>query len=957
MLKTALPILAISTLLAACQPTPSSNNSPQQSEKVAGLQLVKVNQAAPDGLAIPYKKYLLDNGLTVILHEDNSDPLVHVDVTYHVGSAREEVGKSGFAHFFEHMMFQGSENVADEQHFKLVTEAGGSMNGTTNTDRTNYYQTVPANQLEKMLWLEADRMGFLLDAVTQEKFEVQRETVKNERAQRVDNQPYGLRTERISEALYPEGHPYSWPVIGYIEDLNRVNVDDLKVFFQTWYGPNNAVLTIGGNIDEAQTLEWIVKYFGPVKRGPAVEKLPKTPVTLEQDRYLTLEDNVHLPLIQLTFPTVHIRHEDEAPLDVLSDILGGGKTSLFYKNMVKDGFAVHAGVGHPCQELACQFELIALPNPQKITHLKDLEKRIRDTLVEFESRGVNEDDLTRVKASIESGTIYGLQSVSGKVSSLAYNQYMSGEPDRIKYDLARYNSVTKEDVMRVFNRYIKDKATVVLSIVPKEQAAIAAKEQDFDIPVRNLPDYAPVEFVAPEKIVDNFDRSVIPKSTSNPVVQVPDFWEKTFANGMRVLGHQTSETPTISITLNMEGGPLLDPIDKAGLASMTARLMQETTKNFSNEEIANELAKLGSSISFSAGGRFTTVQVNSLSKNVDATLELLKEKLFNPAFIESDFVRMQQRLIQSAQQQVKNPEVLSGRAISKILYGTNNRIGLPDSGTLETIANLTLEDVKQFYERYYTPALANLVVVGDIDQASILEKIEFVTGWKGLSYEIPDYESFPMLNEAKLYLVDKPDAAQSIVTFVKPYLPYDALGQQFKSKLMNFPLGGMFNSRINLNLREDKGYTYGARSGFAGGKTLGRFSAGGAMKKENTIDAINELIKEISQYQKEGMSEKEVVMMRNAYTQREALQFETPSSKAGFLRHLLTYDLDKGFAAEQNKIIKEIELQALNELASKQLDIDSMQLVLVADKETLLPEIEKLAQEMGRKIELIDVPM
>ena len=306
--------------LAACQNTSDKKGDKGEKDTTA--------------VTIAYEKYQLDNGLTVILHEDHSDPLVHFDVTYHVGSAREEVGKSGFAHFFEHMMFQGSKHVADEQHFKIITDAGGSLNGSTNTDRTNYYETVPANQLEKVLWLESDRMGYLLEAVNQTKFENQRETVKNERAQRVDNQPYGLRHELNGEAMYPEGHPYSWMTIGYVEDLDRVNVNDLKAFFKRWYGPNNAVLTIGGDIDVAKTKAWIEKYFGEIPRGPAVEEPEPQPVTLPETRYMTLEDKVHLPLLQITFPTVYARHPDEAPLDVLADILGGGKTSLFYKNLV-----------------------------------------------------------------------------------------------------------------------------------------------------------------------------------------------------------------------------------------------------------------------------------------------------------------------------------------------------------------------------------------------------------------------------------------------------------------------------------------------------------------------------------------------------------------------------------------------------------------------------------------------
>ena len=416
---------AVIFFLGACQTTngifeQANNGSVNKSPSVASTDT--------KNLHILFEKYVLPNGLTVILHEDKSDPLVHVDVTYHVGSAREDIGRSGFAHFFEHMMFQGSENLADEEHFRLVTEAGGTMNGTTSSDRTNYFQTVPKNHLEKMLWMEADRMGFLLPAVTQRKFEVQRATVKNERAQRVDNQPYGRLHERVAQALYPEGHPYSWPVIGWTEDLDRVDVNDLKAFFLRWYGPNNATLTIGGDFDREQTVEWVEKYFGSIPAGPAVEDMAPAPGTLDADRYISMEDNVALPLVYMAFPTVHAMHPDEAPLDVLMSIIGTGQTSLLHKNLVKAGLAVQAQAGHACQELACTFTAYALPNPASGASLADLERIIRETFIEFEQRGVLQDDLNRVKGSMVAGRVFGLESVSGKVRQLAYYQTFSAPP-------------------------------------------------------------------------------------------------------------------------------------------------------------------------------------------------------------------------------------------------------------------------------------------------------------------------------------------------------------------------------------------------------------------------------------------------------------------------------------------------------------------------------------------------
>ncbi|GAB2686182.1 insulinase family protein [Aliiglaciecola aliphaticivorans] len=934
-------------LLSGCSTENHSKPQVVTDNLPSGITLVEQHSDKANGdVSIPYSKYQLDNGLTVVLHEDHSDPLVHVDVTYHVGSAREEVGKSGFAHFFEHMMFQGSKNVEDDEHFKIITEAGGTMNGSTNSDRTNYYETVPANQLEKVLWLESDRMGFLLDTVTQEKFEIQRETVKNERGQSYDNQPYGLRSERNGESLYPVGHPYSWSTIGYVEDLDRVTVDDLKAFFKRWYGPNNAVLTIGGDIDKNKTLVWVQKYFGSIPKGPAVEDPKKRAVSLERDRYVTIEDQVYLPLIQLTYPTVYVRHPDEAPLDVLSDILGGGKTSLFYKNLVKDNHAVQAMVSHPCRELSCEFQLIALANPAKSTKLSDLQQRIEESLLEFETRGVSEDDLARTKASIESSTIFGLQSVSGKVSTLAANETFDSQPDLVQYDLNRYNNVTAQDVMRVYRKYIKGKAKVVLSIVPAGQTELVAKPQNFELPKREITTSTVGHKVEAPVIIDDFDRSIMPKAGPNPTVKVPEYQRTQFDNGIEMLTHSTDETPTVTLLLSLEGGPLLDPIEKAGLASFTAEMMNESTTSMTNEQMANELALLGSQISFSAGGRYTQIRVNSLVHNLDKTLELLKTKLFKPAFLSEDFNRIKQNLAQQLQQQLKNPSVLAARATDTLLYGQSNRISLPDSGNLSTLANIELEDIKAFYQQYYSPAMANLVIVGDIDQKQINKDIQFLIDWQGASYQIPPYQPFPEHHEPKIYLVDKPGAAQSVVRVVELALPYDASGQQFKSKLMNYPLGGMFNSRINLNLREDKGYTYGASSRFVGGKTLGRFQASADVKQENTGDSIKEFLTEIQRFSQNGMTQSELLSMRSAYTQADALSYETPSSKANFLNHLLTYDLDREYRDIQADVIENITLSELNDIARELLDIKRMQVIVVGDADKIKPQLTELGREV-----------
>jgi len=944
MLKLSSVTLA-SVLLLACT---SQSTTPQISENIglpAGVKLVETVIATDKRLAIPFKKYTLTNGLTVILHQDNSDPLVHVDITYHVGSAREQLGKSGFAHFFEHMMFQGSKHVADEQHFKIVTQSGGSLNGTTNTDRTNYYETVPKNQLEKMLWLESDRMGFLLETITAEKFEVQRATVKNERGQNVDNRPYGRLNETINQMIYPREHPYSWPVIGYMPDLDRGTVSDLKEFFSRWYGPNNAVLTIGGDIDEAQTLAWVNQYFGTLKAGPKVENIPKQLVSLPANRYSSFSDNISLPLLYISFPTVYGMHEDEAALDVFSNIIGNGPTSLLYKNLVKSGVAVQAGASHPCSELGCKMSFYALPNPQKGMALAKIEQVINDTLQEFEQRGVNDDDLLKTKVSIETDTIYGLQSVSGKVSTLAHYQTVLGNADYTEQQVARYNNVTKADVMNVYQKYIKGKGAAVLSIYPHDQKELITKANNFSLPdISNPPKIARLDTPI-MKNMSHFDRSVMPKAGTNPPIEVPKLWRETFDNGLKIIATQNNETPTVSLLLSMEGGSLLDPIHKAGLAALSASLMNEGTSTVSKEELSNELAKLGSDISISASGRNTTIRVNSLVKSLDATLSLLLDMMMNPAFDKADFERVKNQLIQSLDQGSKDSQTLAGRALKQVTYGESSRIGLPSSGTINTVSAIQLSDIKTFYKQYFSLRHASLVIVGDVSKSDILPKLGFLKSWQSKDYIIPDYDTFPEIAADKIYFVDLPGASQSVIKYSRRAMVYDATGEHFRATLMNYPLGRAFNSRINLNLREDKGYTYGASSYYSAGKTLGRFSAGASVKKEHTYDAMAEIEKELTHYQDNGLTMGEVDFMRQAISQNEALSYETPAQKSGFLRQILQFNLPENYGELQSDIIKHISIEQLNKIAAKELS-KPMQWIVVGDGLVIRPQLEKMNLEV-----------
>ncbi len=914
-----------------------------------GITLIEtVEPSTDDTIVIPYSKYELDNGLTVILHEDNSDPLVHVDITYHVGSGREDVGKSGFAHFFEHMMFQGSENVADEEHFRIVSESGGTLNGTTNSDRTNYFQTVPSNQLEKMLWLEADRMGFFLDAVTQEKFEVQRETVKNERGQRVDNRPYGQLWERVGEAMYPEGHPYSWSTIGYIEDLNRVDVNDLKKFFLRWYGPNNATLTIGGKFDTAQTLAWVKKYFGSIPRGPEVEKPVPTPVVLDGDRYLSMEDNVSLPLMYMAVPTVYQYHPDEAPLDVLMSIMGEGETSLFYKNMVKEGLAVQASAGHGCRELSCSFSVIALPNPASGTTLADLERIVLESFEEFEERGVLDDDLERVKMGIVSNAIFGLESVSGKVRRLAQFATFAETPNYISRDIARYDAVTKEDVMRVYEQYIKGKPAVIKSIVPMGQPDAIVREDNFPRPVRELPEYETVaesdlEF---RRATDDFDRSVMPGEGENPSATLPQIWRGELGNGIPVLGALNTETPTVAMRLRIKAGQRDEPLEKLGLASMTASMLNESTTESTNEELSNRLQKLGAFVSIGAGNDDMTLTVRALSENFDEVLAVAKERLLMPAFDEQDFARVKAQTVESIRQSKTQPATTASTVYQKLLFGKDNAFAHPNIGNEESVADITLDDVREFYAGYVAPSIADIVIVSNFDEAMIREKLAVLEDWEGNAAERPALNDFPELGETKIYLVDKPGAAQSEIRIGKRSLTYDAAGEYYRAQLANFTLGGAFNSRINLNLREEKGYTYGARSGFSGNQEYGTFTARAGVRTDATADSIVQFENEIRGMASDGLTETEMAFTRRALGQRDARRYETPSQKINILSQIIEYDLDDNFIEVQNEILASVGKEELDALADKHMQLDNAVIVVVGDKAVIYDSLQELGYDI-----------
>ncbi|MBO3273234.1 M16 family metallopeptidase [Hymenobacter defluvii] len=957
MIRKQLWLLGLGTTLAM-QPAVAQKKTPVTTPKpptvkapakatAGGAKLVEKVTRKGNELVIPYEKYVLPNGLTVVVAEDHSDPLVHVDVTYHVGSAREQIGKSGFAHFFEHMMFQGSDHVGDEQHFKTVTAAGGTLNGSTNRDRTNYYETVPSNQLETALWLEADRMGFLLDAVTQKKFEVQRATVKNERGQNYDNRPYGLAQEQIAKTLYPYGHPYSWLTIGYLEDLDRSDVNDLKNFFLRWYGPNNATLTVGGDVKAAEVVKLAEKYFGPIKRGPEVKEQSLPAPVLNQDRYVSYEDNVRFPMLQMVFPTVPHGHPDEVALDAMAEIIGGGKTSLVYKNLVKAQKAVQAQAYQSNSELAGEFVMLAISYPGK--GLDSTQALFRKTLTEFEKTGVTDEQVARFKASTEANVVNSLSSVAGKVSQLAAYQTYEGNPNQLPVEMRRLRAVTKADVQRVYDKYIRGKHAVILSVLPKGQMALAAGKDNYTVSQAGYkaPNYG-YEGLKYVKATDTFDRNKQPASGANPVVKVPTIWQDQFDNGLRLIGTKNTEIPTVTMLMTIRGGHRLEQQNrnKAGVAALTAQMLNEGSEKYTSEEFSAALDRLGSTVSVYSGDDNTTVYVQSLTKNLPATMALLEQRLLHPRFDQADFDRLKKQTLEGIANQTTQPVVIANNAYSRLLYSPGDIMSVPVSGTTATVSELTLDDVKQFYQQNYAPNVSYVTAVGDVDEATVEKSLAFLKTWPRKGVTIPPGERTQQPDKTRIYFINKDGAAQSEIRvgYLTP-LTYDATGDYYRAYLANYLLGGAFNSRINLNLREDKGYTYGARSGFQGTRYIGPYTASAGVRADATAASVKEFMKEITNY-RNGITDEELAFLQSSVGQSDALRYETGQQKAGFLSRLVEYDLAPDYVTKQSEILKNLTKDDVLASAQKYLPADKMYIVVVGDRTKAFPGLAELGYDV-----------
>ena len=579
-------------------------------------------------LSVDYEKYELENGLDVILHQDKSDPIVSLAIQYGVGSNREKTGRTGFAHLFEHMLFQESENVPQDQFFKKIQDAGGTLNGGTWKDGTIYYEVVPNNAMEMVMWLESDRMGYLINTVTESAFYNQQEVVQNEKRQRVDNNPYGHTNWVLDKNIYPEGHPYNWQVIGELVDLQNATIDDVKEFYAKYYGPNNATLVLAGDFEKEEAKAMIEKYFGEIKKGQDVPKLKPQRVTLAETKKLYHEDNfAQAPQLHMVWPTLEQYTDDAYALDFLSEILSDGKEAPIYEVLIKEKeLTSNAFAYNNSQEIAGEFHIVVTASAGK--DLDDVEAGIFEAMQRFETNGIPEGDVDRIKASLETDFYNGISSVLGKSFQMAQYNVFAGEPSFIEKDIENIKKVTEADIMRVYNTYIKDKPYVLTSFVPKGQLDLIVENSEkapiveeaiTENVVKEIEDAA-TEVV---KTPSNFDRSVEPAQGPAPALNIPDSWTEELGNGMKVYGIEQNEIPTVNFNLVIEGGHLLDSKDKNGVANLMTDIMMEGTATKTPAELEKAIQSLGASINMFTGRESIVIQGNTLTLNFEATMNLI----------------------------------------------------------------------------------------------------------------------------------------------------------------------------------------------------------------------------------------------------------------------------------------------------------------------------------------------
>ena len=887
-----------------------------------------VSSVAPE---IPFEKYTLENGLEVILSEDHRLPIVAVNIWYHVGPANEKPGRTGFAHLFEHMMFQGSKHVGDNQIRVLQAAGATAINGTTGFDRTNYFETMPSDRFELALWLESDRMAFLLDSLTARKLENQRDVVRNERRER-ENTPYALVSEELYRQLFPAGHPYRASIIGSHEDIESVGLDDVREFCRQYYVPNNASLALVGDFDSRDAKQLIERYFASIPAGAPASK-PNVPIpSVASARRVTVTDRVELPCIYKAWVTTPVYEPGDAEADVLANILGGGVSGRLYQRLVyRDQIAQDVSASHQSMMLGSVFLLRATAKPG--VALDDLERALDEELALIQSAGPAPEELERIRNGIEAGFVFSLEQPGG-MGGVAdrlnlYNHYL-GDPGYVARDFARFENVTAAGVQSVAGKLTPESSVVVLAVpgpkivhdVPKRIDAETVSEMD-------------------SSPSGNEWRSDPPKAHRRTLAELPVPVSFNLSNGLNVLFLEQHHLPAITANLVILGGAGSNPPRVPGLSSFTAAMLARGTSRRSHRRLADDFGRLGARWAIRSHTDSSTATLHVLRKNADAAFQILSDAVLHPAFDNEEIERVRAQRLVSIAQQRDNPAAVAETELLLQLYGAEHSYGSPGIGTESSNQKIQQEDLLQFYSARWLPQNAALVIVGDLapEEAQALARTHFSQRTGGTPSSPPP----EVRNNAarRIIVVDRPSAPQTHllvgqigVTHGHP--DYAAI------ELMNAILGGTFSSRINTNLREVHGYTYGARSGFSYHRSPGPFTIRADVRTDATAAALREIFHEMERLRDAPPSPEELAVVVESFTRSLASRFETLASSAGSVGELFVHDLGLDFFKNLPAAVASVSLGDIHRAARNHLRPESMVVVAVGDANAIERALHEL---------------
>jgi zinc protease len=917
--------------------------------------LASPGQAAPTSARagnplpqIAFQKYTLKNGMDVILHEDHRLPLVAVNIWYHVGPANERPGRTGFAHLFEHMMFEGSQHVGPKTHFRYLEGAGASdINGTTEFDRTNYFETLPSNQLELALWLESDRMGYLLGTLDREKLANQRDVVRNERRQSVEGEPYGLVEEALYHELFPKGHPYYGDVIGSHQDIEAARLDDVREFFRQYYSPNNASLVITGDFTPDRAKGLIEKYFGSIPSGPPVPKISAVTPPITSERKAVITDQVELPRVYMAWITDPIFKPGDAEADLLARLLGGGKSSRLYKALVYEKqIAQDVKAENQSLMLGSVFEITATAKPG--VKPEDLQKAIDDELAKLRKDGPTQQELERARNVAETQIIQKLERLGG-FGGVAdrlnqYNHFL-GDPGYLPKDLERYNRATVADLKRIANEKLQTnlRAVVygvpgnkVLDDPPQTKAEEEQQAKESGTMAGSMPD-EPWRAQAPT-----------PSAASKLSLPIPTSFK--LANGLTVYVMEQHNLPIIAAHLIVLSGSDANPPDVPGLASFTAAMLTEGTNRRSAPQVADDAAQIGTAVHSNSTNDFSSVSIDTLTQNIGPALDLLSDVTLNPKFDPAEIERVRKRRQTQLLQLKDDPVRLGFRAFRKVLYGSAHPYGYLEIGTEKANQSITRDQMIKFWRRGYAPGNSALVLSGDMavqDARSLAEK--YFGTWKGdTNKHLP-----PPVNTKTtraIYIVDKPAAPQTFV-FAGGIGAPRSTPDYVPIEVMNNALGGLFSSRLNMNLREQHGYTYGAFSVFAYRRGPGMFGAGGSIRTDATAPAVQETFKELERIRSSQLSPEELKFAKGAFSLSLAGYFETTDFTSNAMGDLFTYDLPLDYYNRLPEQIDTVTAQDVQRVANAYVHPGTSVVVAAGDRAKIEPELKKLT--MG-PVEILD---